>query len=113
MLLGIQIVGILFGLCMVYYSYLTYKKNEFNKSEFLVWALIWILFIFMTILPSSLEPIVKTMSLKRSFDLLVICGFIFLTTLAYYNYLLIKKMRKKMEILVRKVTLSKSDYEEK
>ena len=45
MVLGIQIAGILFGLFMVYYSFLNYKRKEFSIREFSYWLVLWMFFI--------------------------------------------------------------------
>ncbi|MFH1840231.1 MAG: DUF2304 domain-containing protein [Nanoarchaeota archaeon] len=107
MLLGIQIVAVLFGLFMVYYTYTTYKRKDFNINEVLFWITIWCTFIFLTILPTSLEPIVKTMSLQRSFDLMIIGGFIFLLIATYHNHLISKKTKNKLERVVRELAIER------
>ena len=103
MILGIQMIGILFGLFMLYYSFIHYKRKEISSSEIVIWALIWGFFIFMTILPNSLDFIAQTLNMTRTLDFLTIMGFLFLLGLTYHNYFVTKKNQKKLEAVVRKI----------
>lgn len=107
MVLGIQIAGTLFGLFMIYYSFLNYKKQEFTLKEFSFWAFLWILFIIVALFPFLLDPIVKKIGFLRALDLLTISGFIFLTTAIFYTYTLARKNQKKLEAIVREMAMKK------
>ena len=105
MLLGIQIIGILFGLVMLYITFLHNKRKEFNVSEFLFWIVLWIAFIYITLFPYSLSFGVDSLNFVRVFDFLVVIGFLFVISMSVYNYYLSKSNRKKLEQVVRKVAL--------
>ena len=107
MVLGIQIAGFLFGLFMVYYSFLNYKKREFTVKEFSFWILVWILFIVIAIFPSILDPVSKSLSFARTFDLLVIVGFLFLIISVFYTYTVTRKTQKQVETIVRSMAMKK------
>jgi len=107
MALGIQIIGILFGLFMIYYTFLNYKRKEFTLKEFSLWSVFWILFMFIAAFPYYLDPIVKTFGFLRALDLLVICGFLFLSTAIFYTYTVVRKNQKQMEKLVREIAIKK------
>ena len=85
MVLGIQIAGFLFGLFMIYYSFLNYKRKEFTPKEFSFWLILWIAFIIIALFPYVLDPIVKTLSFARTLDLLIISGFLFLIATIFYT----------------------------
>ena len=78
MVLGIQIAGILFGLFMIYYSFLNYKRKEFTSKEIFFWSVVWVLFVVVALFPNILDPIVKIGGFLRALDLLIISGFLFL-----------------------------------
>ena len=59
MILGIQILGVLFGLFMVYYSFLKMKKKEFSNNEFVFWGIVWIIIMLLVLFPHSLDFFVK------------------------------------------------------
>ena len=105
MVLGIQIAGLLFGLFMVYYSFLNYKRSEFTVKEFSFWILLWASFVVITLFPSVLDPIKTTFGFLRTLDLLVISGFLFLIAAVFYNYTITRKIQKRLETVVREVAI--------
>jgi hypothetical protein len=107
MVLGIQVAGFLFGLFMLYYSYLQYKRKEFSINEFGFWIGIWIIFVVISLFPNVLDPIVKNLAFARTFDLLVISGFILIIGMTFYIYTLTKKNSKQIETVVREIALRK------
>lgn len=107
MVLGIQIAGFLFGLFMIYYSFLNYKRREFTSKEFSFWLSLWIVFIVITLFPFLLDPIVKTFGFFRTLDLLVISGFLFLIAAIFYTYTLTRKNQKRLETVVREIAIKR------
>ena len=107
MVLGIQIAGLLFGLFMIYYSFLKYKRKEFSVKEFGFWLVLWIFFIVISLFPYILDPISKSLKFARTFDLLVILGFLFLILTIFYTYTLAKKNQKQLEAIVREISIRK------
>ena len=107
MVLGIQIVGLLFGLGLVYLTFLHYKRREFTLTEWSFWTILAVLFATVAIFPGILDPIVESLSLARTMDLFIIIGFMFLTAAVYYTYTVVRCNQKKLEEIVRKVALEK------
>ena len=103
MLLGIQILGVLFALFMLYLTFVHQKRKEFSSKEYLFWIILWVGFIIVTLFPQVLEPIVESLNLYRTMDLLVILGFIFVVGVLFHNYIALRKTQKKVEVIVRKV----------
>jgi len=108
-MIGIQIIGLLFGLFMIYYTFLSLKRKEFRKGEFAVWAIMWALFLIVTLFPEVLNPIIKTLSVSRRLDFLIIIGFLFLIGLGFSTYVIARKNRKKIEDIVRNVALKEEE----
>ncbi len=106
-ILGIQIVGILFGGFMLYYTFLNLKRHELTGKEYGAWTLLWAVFLLVAVVPQILEPIVKSLSLARTMDFFIILGFLFLFGTSFYTYLLVRKNQKRIEEIVRKVALEK------
>ena len=106
-MLGIQILGSLFGLFMIYYTFLHYKRKEITKKEYGFWLGLWILFIIVAILPQILDPIVKTLSLVRTMDFFIILGFMFLIGSFFYTYIIVRKNQNKLEEIVRKIAIER------
>lgn len=107
MVLGIQIAAFLFGVFMMYYSFLRLKRREFTKKEFSFWIVIWVFFIVLTLVPGIIEPITKKAGFIRLLDVYIIAGVMFLIGIAFYNYTLTKKNQKQIENIVRKIAFEK------
>lgn len=107
-ILGIQIVGFLFGLFMIYYSFLNYKRKEFTTKEFSFWLVLWVIFSAIALFPSILDPIVVGVGFLRALDLLTIAGFLFLIAAIFYTYTVVRKNQNKLEKLVREMALKRN-----
>lgn len=107
-ILGIQMLGILFALFMLYITFLYKRRNEFTVKESIFWFSAWIVLLILMIVPTSLDFFVQgVLNLGRRIDFFIIVGFIFLIGLTFYNYMHIKKMGNKVENLVRKIAIEK------
>lgn len=107
MVLGIQIAGFLFGLFMVYYSFLNYKRKEFTAKEFGFWILVWMIFLIITLFPFVLDPIVKVGGFFRTLDVLIISAFLFIIISIFYTYTITRKNQKQVELIVREIAMKR------
>lgn len=107
MIVGLQIIGILFSFSMIYFSILAYKRKEISKVEIYSWVSIWVSTIFAVIFPGLLRSFSMTFLVTRVFDLMVVGGFILVISLIGSAYLGTKRNEKKLEELVRKLSLKK------
>ncbi|MBW2977999.1 DUF2304 domain-containing protein [Candidatus Woesearchaeota archaeon] len=103
MLLGIQILGVLFALFMFYLTFLSQKRKEFTAKEYIFWVLLWICFIIITLFPNILAPFAETLNLQRTMDLIIMLGFVFVIGMIFVNYILLKKTQRRVEELVRRI----------
>ncbi len=113
MILGVQIIGILFGLAMIYVTLLYYRKNDYTFSDFIIWLIIWISFILVMIFPQGLYGIMGQLKIKKTVDFLVMCGFLFFSVVIFYLYALVRRNQRKIEQLVRKQAFDKAREEYK
>jgi len=107
-ILSVQIIGVLFGVFMMYYTFLHYKRREFRKLEYSFWLALWALFAVVTIIPDVLDPVVKTFHFARTLDLLIIIGLLFFTGIAFYMYTITRKNQNKIEQMVRKMAFKEA-----
>ncbi len=107
MVLGVQVAGALFGIFMMYYTFLKYKRKEFSSSEYLCWMVLWVAFVLASLFPNWLNPIVASLSFARTFDFLVVVGFLFIIGLTFYTYTLVNKSKRQVEELVRTIAMKK------
>lgn len=104
-ILGIQIFGVCFGLCMIYLTFTSFKKNAITSKSFLIFMAIWCGFIFMSFFPWILDPLLERLHFARRLDFFIILGFIFLLILVFYSHLTIISLNKRMEKVVRAIAL--------
>ncbi len=108
MVLGIQILGILFGLFMIYITFISGKRREFTTKEGGFWIIVWVLFILVSLFPRGLDFLIKgVLKLQRPLDFFIIAGFMFMIGFIFYSYTLIRKSQKKLEKIVRKMAMKK------
>ena len=106
-ILGIQILGFLFGFFMMYYTFLHYKRKEFTIKEYSFWFIFWGAFVIVTLFPQILDPFLATLSIARVLDFFIITGFLFLIFVNFYTYTIVRKNQTKVEEIVRKIALRK------
>lgn len=112
-ILGVQIVGIVFGIVFIYLTFLNRKRNELNFSESVFWSILWIGLIVVSIFPNMLNFIVKdVLNIGRTLDFLIIMGFLVMFGVIFYIFIISKRSANKIENLVRKLTLSEGDKNE-
>ncbi len=98
----IQLVGIIFGSAMMYFTFVKYKRKEISNTETVVWFVGWILLVLIAIIPSVLDFIIAPLNFYRRLDFFVVFGFFVLLGLGFYNYSVMKKIERKIEVMVRK-----------
>jgi hypothetical protein len=92
---------------MIYFAVLNYKRGEINASEVAGWLAIWVGVCVVVIFPELLRTFASTFLVTRVFDLMVIGGFVLVISLVSASYMKSKRNEKKLEELVRKLSLKK------
>lgn len=109
MIIGLQIIALIFSFSMVYFALLHYKRGEIRKSEIISWVGIWVAAIIVIIFPELLRTFASTFLVTRVFDLMVVGGFILVISMVSSAYLRTKRLEKKMEDLVRHEALKNTN----
>lgn len=105
----IQFIGALFGMFMIYVTFIKFKRKELLKTEFLLWFIGWVIFIMLALMPSILDPVINTFNFYRRLDFFVVVGFFALLALSFYNYSIVKRTQKRVELLVRKMAIKEQE----
>ena len=108
MVLGIQVFGIVFGVFILYMSFLQWKKKQFTLNEFLFWSSFAVVFSLLSLFPDFINPITAALKLQRKLDLFIILGFMFLIAATFYSYMVVRKTQKGLEELVRQLALERA-----
>ncbi len=109
MILGIQIFGIIFGVGLLYFTFISYKKKEMSFLESAFWGVFWLVFMYLILFPHTLDFFVTSLNLVRTLDLFTIGGFMFLIALTFYNYIINMQNRRKVERVVRALAMERAD----
>lgn len=108
-LIGIQIASISFGIFMIYFSYLCYKRGYFEIYTLIIWLIIFALIIIATIFPQIFLPFAKILKIARLFDLFIVIGIFFLIVITFLNFIHTQKIKIQMEKLVQDKAIKDSE----
>ncbi|MBI2666645.1 DUF2304 domain-containing protein [Candidatus Woesearchaeota archaeon] len=109
----IQFLGVIFGIAMMYFTFLKYKRREINGGEVVIWFFGWIVLVAVALFPFALDSIIAPLHFYRRLDFFVVLGFFLLLGLGFFNYSSVKKMERKIEQFVREEALNKAEVLEK
>lgn len=101
MITGIQIVTLIFSLVMFYITYLHLKRKEIMVKEAVFFFATWSTTFLLTLFPASANFILNTFRIYRLLDLATIGGFMILVGISYNNFIEIRRLKSKIEKIVR------------
>lgn len=109
MILGLQIIGLIFAFSMIYFAVLHYKRKEIGKYEIISWIVVWTGVAVVVIFPELLRRFATTFFVSRVFDLMVVGGFVLVISMTTSTYLRTKKLEKKLEEIVRREAIKNTN----
>jgi hypothetical protein len=104
-MLVIQIIGMLFGILMAYYTFIHFRRKQFSGIVFFLWECVWLGMVVTVLFPKILDPLVHAFRFARTLDLLVTAAIIVVITVSFFNYIAVIKNKRKLEDLVRKLAI--------
>ena len=104
----LQLFSVAFGLSMLYWSFMNYKKRLIFIKELVFWSLVWLVFIVVTLFPESSNMLLQTFKINRMMDLYMIVAFIVLWLVAYRNYIENRIIKRKLQDLVRQAAINEA-----
>lgn len=107
MIIGLQVIALLFSFSMIYFAVLHFKRGELGGTEVASWLIMWTFVVVIIVFPELLQSFANTFLVTRVFDLMVIGGFILVISMVATAYVRTKRLEKKLEELVRKLSLKK------
>jgi len=106
-IITLQLVLLAFALLMTYSLFLHWKKKNISNKFFISWLVVFGVFVFLSIFPKILEPLMKELFIVRVMDLGMIGTFMILTYITIENNIKIRNLEDKIEKLVRKISVRK------
>ena len=113
MILGLQIIAILFAFAMIYFAVLHRRRGEIDRTEIILWVVIWIATIIIVVFPELLRRFAQTFFITRLFDFMVVGGFVLVMAMVARTYVGTKRMEKKLEEYVRREALKNAKKKKK
>ena len=108
----IVIVGMIFSLFMVYLSYLSFRRREFNAWDLLLWGGCWITVVALLISNRFLYYLVEKTGVLSGMDLFTIAGFLFLTFVVFEMYRVMKKNHRQIQEIAKNIAIDEAVIEE-
>jgi hypothetical protein len=111
-MIPIQILGVLFGLAMLYVTYDYYKRKGLDLKDIAGWVVLWCVFILVILFPTALLFVSQKLNLTRAIDSIMIVSFVVMIYLVFNLYNRIKKIERNMEKMVEAIALRDAKDEE-
>ncbi|OGJ15975.1 MAG: hypothetical protein A2632_01340 [Candidatus Pacebacteria bacterium RIFCSPHIGHO2_01_FULL_46_16] len=103
-----QSIALLFALFMLYVVNIHRRKLALSRVEQLSWYSLWISFVVVSLFPTLLLGITDLINFSRVFDLLVVASLMLLTILVVTNYFLQKENKRKLEQVIRELSIQEA-----
>ena len=113
MIPGVQALGILFCVIMLYVTYVQYRRKNYGYKSLILWAAVWIAAIVVVSLPKTVYGIMQALEIQRTADFFVLIGFAFFAAITFYMYAMVRKNNEKLEKLVRNLAVENKDVKNK
>lgn len=97
----LSFLSILFAVLMIYLTILNYKKNNFTKTNLLIWNSLWIILILISIRPNFIDKYFVENFKIDIFYVLTILSILILFILSYFIILNQKILEKKIDTIIR------------
>lgn len=108
MLYGIQLLAVLFGLVMLYLTFLYFKRSNYGTTAFIFWVLVWASFLVISMFPTTVYGIMDALSIQRTADFFVISALMIYSVVIFKLYVRNKELQAKIEKVVKKVAFDKA-----
>ncbi len=105
----LQILSVLFSLCMIYWSYLSYRRRTIHLIELVFWTCAWGAFALVVILPQTTTVFLQNLQINRVMDLFMILGFMIIWVVLFANHIENRRLRNRLQELVREIALREGE----
>lgn len=105
MISGIQAIVVLFGVGMLYLSYVYYRRKDFSLPDLSLWVIITIGGIVPILFPERFEFLLTPLTVYSVFDLLTVGGLVVLFAITFRMYKVTRQNERKVDEVVRSLAL--------
>ena len=99
-------MGAFIGICMNYFTYVKYKKNDLSFKSYLLWFSVWTGLVITSVFPSLLKYVSEEVfNIQRPVDFVYICVSLFLLIVIFFIFAAMKNLTNKIETVVSEVAI--------
>ncbi|HSW90192.1 MAG TPA: DUF2304 domain-containing protein [Patescibacteria group bacterium] len=102
----LQALAVIFGVFMMYVVRIHRRKRNLEPFEYGGWLAVWIIFLFLTLFPQTVQGVAQTLQIGSALDFLLILAMMILSFLTLQNRLDNRKIEKKIEDIVREKAIN-------
>ena len=103
---AIQLIAIVFGVGMAFWTYRAYRRRDLLSVEAAVWIVVWVGLILVSAFPDALRNVVGPLKVARLLDLVIIAGILLLSTMVFLLNGRVRRLERRIVELVRRLALS-------
>ncbi len=107
-----QVIALLFALFMMYVVNIHRRKLRLSMPEVAFWFSMWGIFIIIAIFPELLLGLAQALRFSRVFDLLIVVAFMILTVIVITSFFMQRENQRRLEEVVRLITLKEAEKED-
>lgn len=100
-----HLIGIVFGLIMLMFTYHLYKRGKFSFNAFIIWTIIWLGLIMGILSFEQIKYFSETLIEIEVMDFFLYSSVLVLFTLVFLMYNTIRSNQKKIEKIVESIAL--------
>lgn len=104
-----EILGAIFLLVMIYFTFVAYKRKQLSRPSLLFWTIVWIAGAIAMIFKNILQSLLPVLAVYRIFDLYTIIGFMFFLFMVFYLFRTVKRTEKRVEELTRMMAMKETN----
>ena len=105
MFIRLQIVGLFFGLVMLYFTNLFYRRKELTDGDVLFWGGLWSGFLIAVIFPGTFDVAMGSLGIVSAMQAFTVLGVLIMFLIVFFMYKTVRKTQRKTELLVKHIAL--------
>lgn len=113
MIKGIQIIGLMFGVILLYQSYKLVKNKEENVPEFLLWSIVGVMIVFVSIYLDFVDIILRLLGMSDRVNVIFVVGILLTYLLIMHVFSLNRELNRQISILNEELSILRYMLEKK
>ncbi|HID27883.1 MAG TPA: DUF2304 domain-containing protein [Methanosarcinales archaeon] len=113
MIKGIQIIGLMFGVILLYQSYKLVKNKEENVPEFLLWSIVGLMIVVVSIYLDSVNIILRLLGMSDRVNVIFVVGILLTYLLIMHVFSLNRELNRQISILNEELSILRYMLEKK